>query len=288
MATITSTFLKIFHASGITTSSLAVSQFMLRHSKLLFLLHFKVIPTVLAKVSDPQLYSNLISWVSIGKTYKTTNFRRHNNSDDTIIDIISKLSSLDQKSFADIGVSDGSGSVYLIDKLKSLNVRSFMFDKYLSLKVVNLWYGYQYINEDNFIVGMKIFCFYIYVFPLQILSHSVYDSSIILINPYVLERNISVEYFDIFFSISHVPFDFVKIANVLNFAYFSKQEILKGLKNLHQSISNNGYLFIIRNCDNDESLLVLRKSRQGFSVEFAYNNPELLDLAECNRITWDI
>jgi hypothetical protein len=285
MASTISILLEIFHASGPTTNSLKITNFILRHPKLLFMLHFKIVPAVLDDVSDQGLYADIISKISVGRTYKTTNFERHRKSDDIIIDIIKKSGwVLTGASFADIGVSDGSGSIYLIDQLAAINIQTSLFDKYLFLKLRKSWYGDQYINEDGFIVGVKLIGIYIYCFPLHIKSDMRYDSSIKLINPAINERNLTIKYFDIFSSQSNELFSFVKVANVLNLCYFGRQEILNGLTNLHRNIANNGYLFIIHNHGSHESCLVLRKSDDIFSVEYAYQNPELLDLAQDNCI----
>jgi len=287
MASIASIFLDIFHASGVTTSSLSITQYILRHAKLSFILHFKVVPDVLCKVSDPLVYANLISKISVGRTFKTTNFERHNFSDDLILDIIRKSDQFDQPSFADIGVSDGSGSVYLADKLKAMNIDVVLLDKYQYLRVIRNWCGKKYVNEDGYIVGLKLLFLYIYCFPLHIRADYLFDSQIRFINPVIYERSLSIEYFDIFSSQSAVPFSFIKAANLLNMCYFSKQELLAGFKNLHRSIADGGYLFIIQNQDNYESLLVLKKSSGGFSVESSHNDPELLDLASNRKISWD-
>jgi hypothetical protein len=287
MAAIISNFFEIFHASGITTSSVKITQFMLRHPKFTFIFHFKVIPAVLEKVSDPLTYAEIISRLSVGRTYKTTYFQRHNTSDDIILDTIKKSKKCNQAIFADIGASDGSGSIYLIDKLKTIGINLLLLDKYRHIRVVKKWCCHQYVNEDNFIIGVKIFCFFIYTFTFRFKTECIHHSSITLLNPLLVKRNIGIDYFDVFTSQSSVPFSFAKIANVFNYSYFSREQILDGLKNLHRSIENEGILFIVHNYCNHESLLVLRKSVCGYSVEYTYGDPELLDLVVDETIRWD-
>ena len=260
---------------------------MVRHRRLSFILRFKVIPTVLRNVSDAGLYSDLVSKVTVGNTYKTTSFLRHKSSDDKIIEIISKSRTPEDALFADIGVSDGSGSMYLVDALGSMNIRSVLFDKYAGIRVIKKWYGKQYINLDGEIMSVKICCFYCYCAPFKIKVGGARGEMIRLVNPMISERDLDIEYFDIFSTESSLLFNFVKIANVLNLAYFHRQRILDGLRNLYKSIADGGRLFIIHNRDDSESLLVLRKVERGFAVEHAGHDPELLCLAEDQCIRLD-
>ena len=68
---------------------------------------------------DPLIFNNAIKYIRFGKFFKTSGFKRLNETYNYIIDLNKSFDNV-----ADIGVSDGSSSLEIVD---NLNYKKFFF-----------------------------------------------------------------------------------------------------------------------------------------------------------------
>jgi hypothetical protein len=250
---------KIVLNSGIAIKSLAS---FLKHPQLSSLLRLKVSPEILLQNNfSPENFSKAISFFSVGPTYKTTALSRQNFCNRIIIGEMARKKG---GVFADIGVSDGSSSVDLIEKSIQNHVEFKIFDKYNFLDIQKKRFASLFYNVDNQVVYVELFCFLFFIYPLSIKIHKQPDVRIFFDNPILKKYNKKLEYFDVFSSGYPPGFDLIKCANVLNPEYFSKDKIFDGLKNLHRNLKEKGVLIIAQNTNKKEALLMLQKNDAGF------------------------
>lgn len=249
------------------------------------LLRFKINPYLLLRFNfDSNNFSKIISEISIGPAFKTTGNERHNTSDDIIYKYIEN--NFEVKNIADIGVSDGTSALYLIKKLEGIkNTTVRLYDKYTHLNLNERWYGYICSNQDNKIVYIKFFCLLFFVYPFNINSDQNLESKVISFdNPLVKKIGLNIDYFDVFETKLQSQVNFIKCANILNPVYFSPKKISSALKNLHGNLLENGYLFIIHNTQNNESLLILKKSGNKMILDKNIKNsdiPKYIGVTDC-------
>ncbi len=195
------------------------------------------------------------------KTSKRTKSNRFSELDKISINY---LTSNGLKTIHDIGVSNGITSVDLFKKLwiKGIDFRFFVSDKYAMLKLKK-GIAQRFFDEDeNFIFGYlgpffaanrNIF------FPLTVLLFQIlkslpndreYSTNLLFYHRELLElidsnkvENIS---YDVFNTIPEQRFDFVRCMNLLNLAYFSKEQIQKAVLNILSSLNDNGILLLGR------------------------------------------
>lgn len=277
------TLKNILVKSGITISDKKISLFFIKNRRLLQLFRFKINPKTLSDdtLNDKE-FSMLVSEISTGPAFKTTGFERHNSSDNILIDYIEKFHG--KKRIADIGVSDGTSSLYVLQKIqvKKIDADLFLYDKYTHLNLIKKWLFSIYTNIDNEIVYVQFLCFLLYIYPFRIISKKTTREIISFDNPILKKFGLKIEYFDIFNTKLEMPVDFIKCANILNPVYFSPIEIRIALNNISSSLKESGYLFIIHNTKNFESLIVLKKENETFMVEKQDGDDGLLEYLKIN------
>lgn len=242
------------------------------------ILRFKIDPAILLDSSpDRRQFSMLVSEISTGPVFKTTGFERHNASDDVLVDYIKKFPG--KPVLADIGVSDGTSALYLLQKLQinQINAQVSLYDKYTRLNLLLKWPLRVYTNVDNEIVYIKFFCFLFFVYPFKIVFKETTGTIISFDNPILKKFRLKIDYFDIFNTKLRESAYFIKCANILNPVYFSRTDIKLALKNIHANLKEGGYVFIIHNTNDIESLLILKKDGNALVIDKQTGDDGLLE-----------
>lgn len=264
--------------SGLTISNRKAALFFLKNRSLMKILRFKIDPAILLDSSpDRRQFSMLVSEISTGPVFKTTGFERHNASDDVLVDYIKKFPG--KPVLADIGVSDGTSALYLLQKLQinQINAQVSLYDKYTRLNLLLKWPLRVYTNVDNEIVYIKFFCFLFFVYPFKIVFKETTGTIISFDNPILKKFRLKIDYFDIFNTKLRESAYFIKCANILNPVYFSRTDIKLALKNIHANLKEGGYVFIIHNTNDIESLLILKKDGNALVIDKQTGDDGLLE-----------
>lgn len=255
--------------SGISTGSKSFTLFSIRHKVTAKIFRLKPSPiSIHENEFESKEFSEIISGISIGPAFKTTGVERHNGCDDLIYDYAEKMNR-EEILVGDIGVSDGSASLYLLEKFKGIkNAKLRLFDKYNFLQWQNSWFGDVFSNCDGKMVYVKILFLLIYVYPLNLPAGKKDGKKICFDNPHLKRVRLNIDYFDILTSHFSEKFDIIKCANVLNMVYFSQEDTLKALGNLFDGLRLNGFLFLIHNKipSGEEFFLILKKQENGFEI----------------------
>ncbi len=83
-------------------------------------------------VADPEAFSRMVSTIKVGSTWRTTQARRHGRSDLEV----RRLLAGSRPYILDVGASDGTTSLDLIQKLKDGFARYYVTDKVLEVRVL--------------------------------------------------------------------------------------------------------------------------------------------------------
>lgn len=213
------------------------------------------------------VYSQIVSLLKAGNTYRTTDIDRTRLVDEAILRFIGSKN----VSFADIGVSDGSASFHLLSHLPN-GSQIYLYD-------LVPWYFY----EKRFLWGKAIFepngtCAGVF-FPGFMLNLPLLQSKIPLsglnripvINPSLtnLIPGILIQKFDILEDEMKNLCDIIKISNLLNETYFSIDTILRTITRFGNNLSEGGRIYISQNHDSyDEGEAFFALERRGQRLEY--------------------
>jgi hypothetical protein len=211
-------------------------------------------------------FSKYVSTICTHNTWRTTEPMRHSSSDDLILKLMSEKS---DGVILDVGVSDGSTSLSLIERLGDGFKKYFAADRRLRLyscEEKGAVYFYDSETKTCFMVITDRFVIYYdrenLLFPLKWLANFLisrapkYDGGsaveIDLCQPRLMElakkdRRIKVLEWNMFDPWPHEKIDLIKIANVLNRSYFTNHEISAAVENLRNALKPGGTLLIVEN-----------------------------------------
>lgn len=225
--------------------------------KKLFVIHIEY----LNQIYDHEVYEHgLYSILLNNYTSKTTKFRRFKDIESDSLNFID-----DNYVIHDIGVSSGITS---LDFYKEISVNYKNIDFYISDKYSHFYTSGRFI-KSVFDVDMKLIHIYIWniladkKLPLKyIISKYLSFVELFIKNKNDNHKKVSIFHnkifdeikkgnikeieYDIFNTIISNKFNFVRVMNLLNLAYFSEQRLLIALKNISLSIKNGGILLIGR------------------------------------------
>lgn len=248
---------------------------------------------LLAADPDPELFRTIMSQVYIGGTIKITGANRHPEADDLLVQYVDVAG----KSIADIGASDGSTSLDLIDKL--LGFASFTIaDLHLSIKAVKVGRRWAFFDDAGtcvMISGRRTVAWpdqsawvgYVYSPTIRRGARSSESREVLLINPAVRRRmaddpRISTAVHDVFTEWPDPKPDVIKVANLLRRLYFSDEQLIGGLRALTASVPEAGHLLIVDNPRTADPTprggLYQRKNGRLVTVAQTRRAPELADL----------
>ncbi|MCK4889647.1 MAG: hypothetical protein KAS21_00190 [Candidatus Aminicenantes bacterium] len=234
-------------------------------------------------------FTKIVSAVRIGRAWRYTEQSRHSEADEIIQEVLTG----DNKIILDVGASDGQASVELINKLKNRLKIYYLTDICFDVDIMvkkNKFYFFYPDSKKCFMVISNRFTFYrdpgSFLNPLKIFSMFAlcqkYDEKktrrINLLNPDIVKlsednNKIRIIEWDLFDKWEEHSPDLIKVANVLNRAYFKKKDIKKGLNNFMRILKEGGFLLLHDNkheskwslFEKKNSVLYLRKNRNGGS-----------------------
>ncbi len=221
---------------------------------------FRVDPSVLMDPSvTPAQFRAAVSLLHVGETIKITGLNRHPQADALLIDHVDLSTSV----ILDIGASDGSTSLELINKLPA-------FDQYIVADLFIKIHAVQGSRQTLFfdgtgscilVVGRRLIAWpaqsrivrALYAARIRWTSAHVHtDHEILLLNPAIqaeMKRNtrISFQEHDIFQPWAGDQPDVIKVANVLRRLYFEDDQIRAALRRLLTTLPEGGHLLIVDN-----------------------------------------
>lgn len=235
--------------------------------------------------SDIETFEDCVSAIKINQTWKSTSKKRHVLTDQLIMDVLPSLRK--NPTILEVGVSTGSTSLDLLDKLGCKQGRYYITDLYFSLPYQiqgDIAYFYHPTTKKCI---MRVSDYTVMyedsrgaVFPLGFFAnhyltnapeyvHNLFPSASML-HPTLKQRakanpDVVIKEYDIFTPWLCEPVDIIKVANVLNKSYFSEDEIVSALVNLKQALKPGGKLIITDNREL-EMVSMLSKTNAGIFV----------------------
>lgn len=217
-------------------------------------------------VLSRQEFSKAVSTFQSGSTWKTTHPTRHPLSDNIILGLVSANVTV---SILDAGVSDGSTSLNLIEKLQNNFETYYITDLHFYVNVRtndDNTYFYNPGTKECFAIANRKFIIHANVrsnfFLLNWMAKYYFSKvppfngeaceSITLYQPDLdslskSDSRIKILEWDIFCPWERDTVDLIKIANVLNPIYFSNDKICLALEHLFGALKSGGYLVVVEN-----------------------------------------
>jgi len=257
---------------------------------------FRIDPRVLLQ-EDPSAedFRAAMTILHVGDTIKITGVDRHAAADALLLEHVD----LSGATLVDIGASDGSTSVELIDKLPPDFARYVVADLYLHLEAVEVGRRVLFFDAAGtciLVAGRRLlawpslsrvvrwFCG-----PLLARARGRRTRSVTLLGPAVRQRmasdpRVTARVHDVFAPWSSPAPDVIKVANLLRRLYFSDEDILRALGALHESLDEGGHLLVLDNprvVGIDLRAGLYRRAGRGFVVVAETSErPEIADLLE--------
>jgi hypothetical protein len=219
---------------------------------------FRVDPRVLLD-EDPSAedFRAAMSIVHVGETIKITGVDRHAAADTLLLEHVA----LESASLVDIGASDGSTSVELIEKLPGF--RSFTIaDLYLTLQAVETRRHVLFYDHEGtcvLIAGRRMVAWPSLARWVRLLWTPVLAAAkgrprreVLLLGPDARrlvreDERVTTRVHDVFQPWDGPAPDVIKVANVLRRLYFSDEDIRSALSALLASLDEGGHLLILDN-----------------------------------------
>lgn len=211
-------------------------------------------------------FSKYVSSICTYNTWRTTEPMRHPSSDNLIMKLMSEKK---DGVILDVGVSDGSTSLSLIEKLGDGFKRYYAADRRLRLysyEEKGAAYFYDAKTKACFMIATDRFIIYSdrknLLFPLKWLSNFLisrtpkYDEGSVkeislcqsrLTELAKKDPRIVILEWNMFDPWLNEKVDLIKIANVLNRSYFTDDEISAAIENLKNASRPGGNLLIVEN-----------------------------------------
>ena len=224
--------------------------------------HLRTDPRILLTEGgpSPQARTQAISAFKFGTTFKTTAHDRHREADELLI-----ADGVDRDAvILDVGASDGITSLNLIDRLGEGFGGFFVTDYNLSVTALRRGHRMYFFDHRGtcVLVADPLFVYYPEDHPLLkkamaplvrlVAGHHEEGRKIQLIHPALAARassdpRIRIRAYDVLEPWTDVKPTIIKVANVLNPAYFSSAVIRRALTNLYRALPPGGRLLLIEN-----------------------------------------
>tara|TARA_Y100001970_G_scaffold294294_1_gene449963 strand:+ start:35734 stop:36543 length:810 start_codon:yes stop_codon:yes gene_type:complete len=226
---------------------------------------------------DPLIFNNAIKYIRFGKFFKTSGFKRLNETYNYIIDLNKSFDNV-----ADIGVSDGSSSLEIVD---NLNYKKFFFlDKFEKCKIkkekdiIYLFDDYSNLH----MVETKNFVYYLDPFKIynNFFSNFLFKTwektensdlkTISFLNPiyknHKKRNQIVYKKFDLLDNDTmNYQFDLIFLSNLLN-KFHKKNKIIQSIKKIISNISNSESIIVIAENDIIERSTIYHKKNDKFDI----------------------
>ena len=227
-------------------------------------------------------FSRCISSICIDGVWRTTRVGRHPKTNQ----LLSERIGYDKVvSVLDVGVSDGASSVDLLDTLGDRIKNFFVTDLYTSIKCAQhrgRWYFFHPLKSSCIMVISKRFIYY----PASASTTSLvsgllkrmFDSAppalvgqeLTLMNPRVISRALAdsrlrVGEWNVFVPWNGENVEVIRIANLLNPAYFTIEQLRAAINNCYRTLLDGGLFMIVDN-RRTENATLLRKCGDRLTV----------------------
>lgn len=245
-------------------------------------------PLANGNVSDlsPPAFSNAISTLQFGVTFKTTRPGRHQHSNR----VISELFRGSKPVILDVGASDGSTSLDLIRSVNGDLERYFVTDLNLSTRCGYDPHGALYFLDQSGTCRLRAsrrFLVYSEVsgatVPLRYVAQALLSRfrqvtnwrEVLLIQPELIrlaerDPHITIMRYDLFAPWKGMRPDLIKIANLLNRKYFTDEEMKEALKIQCLNLGTGGRLLLVSEDDDIEKFSLFRRSSTGMVLEYTH------------------
>lgn len=235
-----------------------------------------------------------MSAIHVGGTIKITGKDRHPKADALLTDNLD----LREDTIVDIGASDGSTSVDLMERIGDF--KAFVIaDLFFSIKARKALGHTLFFDERGeciLVVGNWLLAWpgqskLVRVLYRPLITRAgqagVPADDVLLLNPRVRERmaadpRVSYRVHDVFTTWRGGRPDVIKVANLLRRLYFSDSDITRALRAIHSSLGEGGHFLVVDNSrikDMPPRGGLYRKDESGFvTVACTENIPEINDL----------
>jgi hypothetical protein len=231
-------------------------------------------------------FSASISSLQFGVTFKTTHPKRHAQSNRFLREAYRGSRPV----ILDVGASDGSTSLDLIQELDSNFTCYYVTDLNLSVRCGHDPKGVVYFaDRDGTCILRASERFLVYsntsraMLPFRLIAKVLLAKcryacgwrDLVLVQPALLrrtkyDRRVIVQRYDMFVPWTGSPPDLIKVANLLNNAYFSDAQIKKALQVQCSNLAPNGRLLLISEDQDVEKFSVFRKTPAGMQLEWTH------------------
>ncbi|MET0766590.1 MAG: hypothetical protein ABWY50_03010 [Aeromicrobium sp.] len=248
--------------------------------------------TILDDDADPAAFREAMSSIYVGGTIKITGANRHPETDRLLIDHVD----LGAADIVDIGASDGSTSLDLIEQLPSFGSYTIA-DLYLTLRAVRLKQHTLLFHDRTcvLVVGRRLMAWpaesravaAAYAPLVRRATRRLDDAStVLLLNPAVRARiaqdpRVRYRVHDVFETWQGERPDVIKVANLLRRLYFSDADLLRALHTLRDSLPDGGHLMIVDNpraADPSPRAGIWRREGARLAEVASHGEPEIADL----------
>jgi hypothetical protein len=231
-------------------------------------------------------FSASVSSLQFGVTFKTTHPGRHAQSNRFLRETYRGS----RPSILDVGASDGSTSLDLIQELGSNFAYYYVTDLNLSVRCGYDSKGVVYFVDQNgscILRASERILVYSNTsrakFPLRLIAKALLAKcqnaggwrNLILIQPALrrlanCDPRIIIRRYDIFAPWTGPPPDLIKVANLLNNEYFSDSQIKEALQVQCSNLAPHGRLLLISEDQDIEKFSVFRKTPAGMELELTH------------------
>jgi hypothetical protein len=209
--------------------------------------------------AEPASFREAMSSIYVGGTIKITGEDRHPETDQLLLDHVD----LSTAAIVDIGASDGSTSLDLIEKLPAFGSYTIA-DLYLTLRAVEVGRRTLLFTDDGecaLVVGPRAMAWPAESPAVARLYRRVIEAgaarlgqarTVLLLNPRVRRRmaedpRVSYRVHDVFQPWAGETPDVIKVANLLRRLYFPDADIIRALHVLRDSLPEGGHLMVVDN-----------------------------------------
>lgn len=207
--------------------------------------------------ATPDLFRTAMSAINVGETIKITGSNRHPGADQLLLDHVD----LTDAAIVDIGASDGSTSVDLIDRIGQFGSYTIA-DLYLTLEAVQVGSHtllFDHSGECILVIGRRGLAWPSLSRPVATLYAPIIAraagrtrAEVLLLNPaardlIATDPRVGYRVHDVFTPWEGDPPDVIKVANLLRRLYFPDEQITVGLRALLTSLPEGGHLLMVDN-----------------------------------------
>ncbi len=197
---------------------------------------------------DAESFSRAVSAFRLGGTYRTTAPGRHVQSNRVLLDHVPDR----PLTVVDVGISDGSTTLELLDALGDRVGRLFGADRVLALTARRRGRWVAFFDQDRCVLVATRHLLLYAPDALVPLFAGAPGQRVSLVQP-ALERRartderVALVTHDVFAPWPGPPADVVRLANLLNRTYFSDADIGRALSQCHRMIVPDGLLQLVEN-----------------------------------------